>query len=238
MAMHAWPMEPTPHLAASPACSSASPCSMSAWDCATAHARELCCCTGGARQVRDRQRMTVWRESLAAPLSTILKEVWPEKRDPPICAIPDGGLHILARRVEGTFRKSPLSGKSMVKRWKERYFALCPLQSEGGDAAAGQPQQDVQRWAQGRLCVWKDKAAYRAQEPPRTSIELLKIAKVSWDRKCPAGSRVMVRHLAPDGKLHELFIQFRTKGEATNWAYALWDFITQVRSILDEGNSS
>lgn len=144
------------------------------------------------------------------------------------------GLALIAQRIEGTYKKSPMSGKSLVKGMQERYFALVPSQFNGGDVAAGQPKRALQGWILGRLSVWRDKSSFLAKDPPRGSIEIMKIAKVSWDRNCPSGNRVIIKHLAGDKEFQELVVQMATKSEAEEWAYALWDFIARLRDSLDD----
>lgn len=137
-----------------------------------------------------------------------------------------------AGRIAGVFKKYPKSGKSYLKGRQDRYFAVIPHSTlDSGDAAAGN-LSEVDRWVFGSLAYWENKEAHEMAAQPKGMVELMKIAKVSSDKKS-SHHRVIVKHKRGDD-YSELVIQFESKRAADEWSYALWDFISKLRLRLAE----
>lgn len=136
-------------------------------------------------------------------------------------------IKAIAKRLEGPVQKSPRSGKGMFKKMQDRYVAV--VKGEDCETTTGfGTNVEIALWKGGQLAYWEDGPSFRQGSAPKGNVILLKIAKVWVNKDDARGREVVVKHKRGD-EMQELVLSFRTKRDAEEWSYALWEFISKLR---------
>jgi len=143
-------------------------------------------------------------------------------------------VRAMSARIEGKCQKYPKTGRGaltpdFMSGIQDRYIVVLPeVPSSRSSSSRDSARAELRRWRRGRLAYWEDAKAYKEGRPEKGSVELMKIAKVSWNKEDGTGLSVKVKHKLKD-QFCEMLLRFPTKSDAEKWSYAFYTFVEKIR---------